>query len=112
MPPSGARLVATSGAAAVVHPTKGIRASLGKASGRAGEDAYFVAATPGGVLAWGVADGVYAWRDQGVDAGLYAVALMEGAAEAVAAGKTEASFAGGRGCRRRGPFFLFFPPWF
>ena len=86
-------LTLRTGAAAVPHPDKmkaGARGVARQDSGHAGEDAYFVvssggAATPGSVVL-GVADGVYAWRDKGIDAGAFSRALCAAAAaQAVAA---------------------------
>ena len=42
-----------------------------------GEDAYFTQ----GNMFLGVADGIYEWRDRGIDAGLFSRALMKGASE-------------------------------
>ena len=89
-PPLLARpLALRAGAAAVPHPDKvkaGCRATVRGDAGDAGEDAYFIApwAAPGlhpGCLAVGVADGVYMWREQGIDAGAFSRALCAAAAE-------------------------------
>jgi protein phosphatase PTC7 len=102
------------GAAAVPHPDKmkaGARGVSRAEAGHAGEDAYFVAVTTStatagaasvgggaqgpGALVLGVADGVYAWRDKGIDAGAFSRGLCAaGAQEAVAlvaAGTTDLS---------------------
>ena len=74
------------GAAAVPHPKKvqqGIRGAVLREEGHAGEDAYFV--LRGGQHAIGVADGVYLWRDHGIDAGEFARSLMSAAKSAAAA---------------------------
>jgi len=88
------------GAAATPHPDKvkaGARAALRKEGGYAGEDAYFVSGLQEGlpVLALGVADGVYAWREQGIDAGLFSRALCAAAARAHVGGAAAASAARG-----------------
>jgi len=101
------------GAAALPHPDKvkndgpGARGVCRAAGGWAGEDAYFTAVgpplpLPPGVpslgssdgsattvrrlIALGVADGVYAWREAGIDAGAFSRTLMSAAAAQVAAG--------------------------
>jgi protein phosphatase PTC7 len=100
-PPPPAPLLARplalrAGAAAVPHPDKmksGARASVRADAGDAGEDAYFITHWAGGganALALGVADGVYMWRERGIDAGAFSRALC-------AAGAASASFPGGRG---------------
>lgn len=64
----------------IPHPDKvtaGMRAVCGKNFGFGGEDAYFTHTL--GLL--GVADGVYSWRAEGVDSGLYSRSLMQGALE-------------------------------
>ena len=74
------------GGAAVPHPDKikaGSRGVATATSGHAGEDAYFVAANAG-LVALGVSDGVYMWRTQGIDAGLFSRGLCAAAAAAVA----------------------------
>ena len=86
-------LTIRTGAAAVPHPDKmraGARGIARQESGHAGEDAYFVASSPArrqegdhmrpGWVVLGVADGVYAWRDQGIDAGAFSRALCAAAA--------------------------------
>jgi len=101
------------GAAALPHPDKvkndgpGARGVCRASGGWAGEDAYFTAvgpplplppgvpamrapdgapATVRRLVALGVADGVYAWRQSGIDAGAFSRALMSAAAAQVAAG--------------------------
>ena len=92
LPPAAAQrrarpLVLRAGGAAVPHPDKmkaGARGVARADAGDAGEDAYFVATLADGVLALGVADGVYAWRERGIDAGAFSRALCGAAAEAAA----------------------------
>jgi protein phosphatase PTC7 len=75
------------GGAAVPHPDKvksGARATVRASAGDAGEDAYFIAPWADGTLAVGVADGVYAWRERGIDAGAFSRALCGAAAAAAA----------------------------
>lgn len=109
----------SAGAATVPHPEKtnkeGMRAVMQREWGYGGEDAYFVkkitkrlaglgagpehgdgaAAAAEEIedthLAFGVADGVYLWRWEGIDAGLYSRRLMGLASEAFAdnEGKTK-----------------------
>ena len=75
-------------AACVPHADKtkeGTRAVMQKSFGYAGEDAYFIArrnqtaneeGAPREWIAFGVADGVYMWRNLGIDAGLFSRRLM------------------------------------
>ncbi|OUS49287.1 Serine/threonine protein phosphatase [Ostreococcus tauri] len=77
--------------AAVPHPEKtkrdGARAVVRRTHGHGGEDAYFIARAPGhNNVGMGIADGVYLWRWQGIDAGEYSRALMTHAAEALISG--------------------------
>ena len=84
-------LTLRTGAAAVPHPDKmkaGARGIARQESGHAGEDAYFVVTPPGRVVL-GVADGVYAWRDKGIDAGAFSRALCAAAASQAVAGDPE-----------------------
>ncbi len=73
-------------ASAVPHPDKvkkGERASIKLTFGNAGEDAYFTQSLKDGELScFGVADGVYCWREKGIDAGIFSRALMKHSAEA------------------------------
>ncbi len=81
-------LALRAGGAAVPHPDKmksGARATLRAHAGDAGEDAYFIAPWTGGApgaLALGVADGVFMWRERGIDAGAFSRALCAAAAAA------------------------------
>jgi protein phosphatase PTC7 len=77
------------GAATIPHQDKikeGARAKMSKSFGYGGEDAYFIEtkkddANDSNELSLGVADGVYMWRWEGVDAGLYSRALLREAAK-------------------------------
>jgi protein phosphatase PTC7 len=60
-----------------------------KGYGHAGEDAYFYASNTNGVFAVGIADGVYAWRRRGIDAGDWSRKLMRAARFSVEAGTTD-----------------------
>ena len=76
-----------------VDKTKeGIRAVMQREWGHGGEDAYFFKASKidsqRDVVAFGVADGVYMWRWQGIDAGEFSRRLM-GLASEVFSGQTE-----------------------
>ena len=85
-PPTAPALRLHAGAAAVPHPNKvrsGVKSHVRREEGHAGEDAYFV--LRGGQHALGVADGVYLWRDQGIDAGEFAREIMGAAKSAAAA---------------------------
>jgi protein phosphatase PTC7 len=77
--------------AAVPHPEKmkreGMRALVRRTHGHGGEDAYFTARGPDNTMGMGIADGVYLWRWQGIDAGEYSRLLMNHAAEALRSGK-------------------------
>eukprot|EP00882_Tetradesmus_deserticola_P021596 GHRQ01023378.1.p1 GENE.GHRQ01023378.1~~GHRQ01023378.1.p1 ORF type:complete len:312 (+),score=125.34 GHRQ01023378.1:366-1301(+) len=81
--------VAVSGVA-FPHPEKvqknKIRGVNMKGFGYGGEDAYFYA-TGQGVFGMGVADGVYMWKEQGIDSGSLARTLMETCQHMVAADK-------------------------
>jgi protein phosphatase PTC7 len=82
------------GAAAVPHPDKvksGQRALITSTGGHAGEDAFFICSPPAGAdsarpqqLVLGVCDGVYMWREKGIDAGLFSRALCAEASHAAA----------------------------
>ena len=64
---------------------KGARAVCKREMGHAGEDAYFVDPDGAGL---GVADGVWQWQEDGVDAGEYARTLMRQAALSVRQGRS------------------------
>jgi len=75
--------------AAVPHMDKmkeGARAVMRRTHGHGGEDAYFSVRGPDNVIGMGIADGVYLWRWQGIDAGEYSRALMSSAADALSSG--------------------------
>eukprot|EP00947_MAST-08B_sp_MAST-8B-sp1_P005047 g5047.t1 len=83
--------------ACLPHPDKvldGARGSVKRQLGHGGEDAYFIAPGPapasdgdrerdasqkGAVQAFGVADGVWGWRQQGIDSGIFSRGLMQAA---------------------------------
>ena len=80
--------------AAVPHPEKmkrdGARAMVKRTHGHGGEDAYFIARAPThNTIGMGIADGVYLWRWQGIDAGEYSRMLMSSAAEALRSGQID-----------------------
>ena len=82
-------LTLRTGAAAVPHPDKmraGARGMTLSEGGHAGEDAYFVTTSPHGAVALGVSDGVYMWKEKGIDAGLFSRALCVASAAAAARG--------------------------
>lgn len=60
--------------------------------GHGGEDAYFIASEPNmkNIVGMGVSDGVYMWRLQGIDAGLFSQQLMQSAAETINTGASDA----------------------
>lgn len=65
------------GCAAAPHPDKeGIKARVGRAFGFAGDDAYCASKS---FIA--IADGVYAWRERGVDVGAFSQGLVKYMAE-------------------------------
>ena len=77
------------GGASVPHPDKmkaGQKAVARANGGHGGEDSYFMAAGRDGSFVFGVSDGVYMWREQGIDAGEFSRGLMHESAKAVAAG--------------------------
>lgn len=81
-------------AQAYPHPDKvqaGFRANVKRQSGHAGEDAYFVFTKREDCKthAMGVADGVYMWRESGIDAGEFSRALVMSAYDAVSDGTTD-----------------------
>ncbi|WZN60632.1 protein phosphatase 2C-like protein [Chloropicon roscoffensis] len=83
------------GAFVAPHPDKvrkGVKAKSFKEYGHAGEDAYFKCYSKTGlVFGMGVADGVYMWSEQGIDAGEFSKALMSHAREEVAGSSSAAS---------------------
>lgn len=81
-------------AQAYPHPDKvqaGFRASVKRQGGHAGEDAYFVFTRSENCKthAMGVADGVYMWRESGIDAGEFSRELVMSAFDAVRDGTTD-----------------------
>lgn len=79
-------------AMAIPHPEKveaGRKGVNRRGFGHGGEDAYFYSSNRNGIYAMGVADGVYAWREQGIDAGVFSQRLMEGCRQAVELGTTD-----------------------
>ncbi|KAL4854234.1 putative protein phosphatase 2C 55 [Chlorella vulgaris] len=88
----GAPLHVEAAATALPHPEKaaaGLKGVNRKGGGYGGEDAYFYCTNRNGITALGVADGVYMWRDKGIDAGMYSRRLMEFARHAVDLGTTD-----------------------
>lgn len=88
----GAPLHVEVSAMSLPHPEKaavGQKGSNRKGFGYAGEDAYFYATNRNGITAMGVADGVYMWKEKGIDAGLFSRRLMEFARHAVDLGTTD-----------------------
>lgn len=88
----GAPLHPEVAAVALPHPEKASAGQKGlnrKGYGYGGEDAYFYCSNRNGITALGVADGVYMWRDQGIDAGLFSRRLMEFARHSVDLGTTD-----------------------
>ena len=88
-------LTVSAAGATVPHVDKtkeGIRAVMQREWGHGGEDAYFFKSSKiegeKNVVAFGVADGVYMWRWQGIDAGEFSRRLM-GLASEVFSGFTE-----------------------
>ena len=66
------------------HPEKvkrGEKAVCKRTFGFGGEDAYFTDGANGNFL--GVADGIFEWRERGIDAGEFSRALITGASEYV-----------------------------
>eukprot|EP00889_Picochlorum_renovo_P001840 jgi/Picre1/28870/NNA_004266.t1 len=71
------------------HPDKvraGTKGMNRKGMGYGGEDAYFYASNSNGIWAVGVADGVYEWRQVGIDAGAFSRQLMEYCRQAIELG--------------------------
>jgi len=64
---------------------EGTRGVNKKGFGYGGEDSYFYSETDK-LIALGVADGVYAWREQGIDPGEMSRSLMQHASEAIQGG--------------------------
>eukprot|EP00887_Chlorella_sp_A99_P001051 scaffold14.g1051.t1 len=74
------------------HPEKvaaGQRAKNKKGLGHGGEDAYFYSSNSNGIYALGVADGVYMWREQGIDAGAFSRRMMEFCRQSIEMGQTD-----------------------
>ncbi|EFN56907.1 hypothetical protein CHLNCDRAFT_144584 [Chlorella variabilis] len=66
---------------AIPHPEKAAEGHKGlnrKGYGYGGEDAYFYCSNRNGITALGVADGVYMWKDKGIDAGMFSIATPAG----------------------------------
>lgn len=72
------------------HPEKVLKNNVKgvnhKTFGYAGEDAYFVCYGKNNVFGMGVSDGVYMWKELGIDSGRFSRTLMETAQHMVAAG--------------------------
>ncbi|KAK9806298.1 hypothetical protein WJX72_009199 [[Myrmecia] bisecta] len=84
-------LVIRASAVTLPHPEK-VNVSKGvnrRNMGWGGEDAYFYTEGRNGIYGLGVADGVYMWRTQGIDAGLFSRDLMQTARSAIENGKTD-----------------------
>jgi protein phosphatase PTC7 len=89
---AGAPVRVTAGGVAFPHPAK-VTQGHGRGVSRqhygwAGEDAYFCCTSRGAspVFGMGVADGVYAWREQGIDSGVFSRELMEASRHMVQTG--------------------------
>ncbi|GFR39752.1 hypothetical protein Agub_g236 [Astrephomene gubernaculifera] len=78
---------------AVPHPDKvkqdGAKGVNRKGFGHGGEDSYFYCAGKNGVFALGVADGVFMWRESGIDSGVFSRALMKLSEQSVQAGSAD-----------------------
>ncbi|PNH10786.1 putative protein phosphatase 2C 55 [Tetrabaena socialis] len=78
---------------AVPHPDKvkfdGSKGVNRKGFGHGGEDAYFYCHGRNDIFAMGVADGVFMWREQGIDSGDFSRTLMRRAAASVAGGAVD-----------------------
>lgn len=77
---------------AIPHPDKvkaGTRGENHRHSGLAGEDAYFCAPGSSDMYGLGVADGIYMWRERGIDSGIFSRTLVETARHLVAAGYSD-----------------------
>lgn len=81
--------VAASGIA-IPHPDKIARDHIKgvnkKSFGYGGEDAYFYCHGKNGIFGMGVADGVYMWKEKGIDSGVFSRTLMETALHMIQAG--------------------------
>eukprot|EP00798_Chlamydomonas_sp_ICE-L_P007420 gene7420-553_t len=81
-------------AMAIPHPDKVKRSGMKGVNrlgyGFGGEDAYFYCQAPGGPFGMGVADGVFSWREHGVDPGQFSKALMDMCRKMVEAGMDDA----------------------
>lgn len=81
--------VAASGIA-FPHPEKVMQQAMRgvnhRNSGHGGEDAYFYCTGRNGIFGMGVADGVYMWKEVGIDSGTFSRTLMETARHMVQAG--------------------------
>lgn len=64
----------------------GIRGVNTKSFGYAGEDAYFCTTGKNSLVGLGVADGVYSWKEKGIDSGAMSRYIMETASHLVAGG--------------------------
>lgn len=86
-------LQVASAAVVVPHPhkvTPKTKAVLHQDFGYGGEDAYYSSWGPrNGMLGLGVSDGVYMWRSQGIDAGVFSRSLMLSAKNAIQYGQTD-----------------------
>ncbi|BDA46553.1 Protein phosphatase PTC7 homolog fig at C-terminar half [Coccomyxa sp. Obi] len=86
-------LAVSASAVALPHPEKvgagHPKAVNRKAEGWGGEDAYFCSTAEDGTFALGVADGVYMWKQQGIDSGLFSRSLMAYARQAVLEGERD-----------------------
>lgn len=75
---------------AVPHPDKvkydSIKGVNRKGFGHGGEDAYFYCQGENNMFAMGVADGVFMWREMGIDSGNFSRALMRVSEQSVQAG--------------------------
>ncbi|PNW88593.1 hypothetical protein CHLRE_01g036200v5 [Chlamydomonas reinhardtii] len=78
---------------AVPHPDKvkndGIKGVNRKGYGHGGEDSYFYCEGKNHVFAMGVADGVFMWREQGIDSGDFSRALMRLSEASVLSGSAD-----------------------
>ena len=77
---------------AIPHPEKlkdGKRGVNLRHSGVAGEDAYFYTPGTSDMFGLGVADGIYMWREFGIDSGVFSKTLMDTAMHLVEAGHSD-----------------------
>mmetsp|Transcript_10331 Transcript_10331/g.17962 ORF Transcript_10331/g.17962 Transcript_10331/m.17962 type:complete len:487 (+) Transcript_10331:106-1566(+) len=83
----------TASGMSIPHPEKVIKQNTKghntRAFGYGGEDAYFVTQASNGIFGMGVADGVYMWREQGIDSGLMSRMLMNVCRQQVEAGSED-----------------------